>query len=77
MNQLKDKLLTLKLNTLHEAMVQTALKQKDPYSLLISTIYNNCLLILLNFFLKDKIPTKYELELIEYMIEQWKNGKKI
>ena len=63
--------MTLKLNKLHDAMIKTALKQKDPHSLLVSTIYNKCLLILLNFFIKDKVPTKYEIELIEYMIEQW------
>ena len=73
MNQLKDKLLTLKLNKLHDTMIKTALKQKDPHSLLVSTIYNNCLLILLNFFIKDKIPTNDEIELIEYMIEQWED----
>lgn len=63
----------IKINTLHNRLIKCAIEDNNTKMLLQSTLYNNALLPLLNYLIKDIEPTEEELEVTEYLIQEWES----
>ena len=60
-----------KMNKLHDRLVKCAVQYENTEDLLISTFYNNALLPILNYLIKDIEPTEEEIKITKYLVEEW------
>lgn len=63
-----------KMNKLHDRLVKCTINHKKPEDLLTSTLYNNTLLLILNYLIKEIEPTEEEIEVTEYLIKEWEGN---